>query len=595
TSSSFESVPIADATWNGRLPYDRTFNGGTTDVFVLKMTSGLTFSQTDGVTFSTLFGGNREEETTSMWLDADGRIYIGGNTTSTNMPTSGSVYSTPLGQQDGFVAQIADNGTQVLGCTYIGGSGNDIVRKVRPSNRTSAFLVSGSTSSSDFPTEGFGVTTERFGLTDGFVTMMNFASLTVSTLLTGLESDTVVDAVLDFRGDILIAANSTSTNLFKHDSAYAGYSGASDGYLTKFAPGSLEIVTPKGGEVYCVGASRPLAWDASGVTDTTKFRIEYSLEGSGKWSELVKSVGGRSYLWKIPANTPAGSYILRISTVNGHVSTLTTPFTIDVAPTITKQPTSTVVCQGARLSLSVTSSSVASKYQWRKDGVNIQGATSATLTVDTAAASSAGRYDCVITGECPPAITTQPATVTVTQRPAVTTQPVSQTVDEGKPLSLSVVATGVGLSYQWKRDGASINGATTPTLSVGNATKADEGSYVCEVAGSCGSVSTQAAIVKVNSGTSVLEVESVAGRMTVVGPQPAVDAVTIGLQLVRPQDLTARFFDAQGRVLTALSLGLINAGDHITTLSVAGFSEGVVMLEVSSETARWMLPVVIRR
>ncbi len=595
TSSSFESVPIADATWNGRLPYDRTFNGGTTDVFVLKMTSGLTFSQTDGVTFSTLFGGNREEETTSMWLDADGRIYIGGNTTSTNMPTSGSVYSTPLGQQDGFVAQIADNGTQVLGCTYIGGSGNDIVRKVRPSNRTSAFLVSGSTSSSDFPTEGFGVTTERFGLTDGFVTMMNFASLTVSTLLTGLESDTVVDAVLDFRGDILIAANSTSTNLFKHDSAYAGYSGASDGYLTKFAPGSLEIVTPKGGEVYCVGASRPLAWDASGVTDTTKFRIEYSLEGSGKWSELVKSVGGRSYLWKIPANIPAGSYILRISTVNGHVSTLTTPFTIDVAPTITKQPTSTVVCQGARLSLSVTSSSVASKYQWRKDGVNIQGATSATLTVDTAAASSAGRYDCVITGECPPAITTQPATVTVTQRPAVTTQPVSQTVDEGKPLSLSVVATGVGLSYQWKRDGASINGATTPTLSIGSATKADEGSYVCEVAGSCGSVSTQAAIVKVNSGTSVLEVESVAGRMTVVGPQPAVDAVTIGLQLVRPQDLTARFFDAQGRVLTALSLGLINAGDHITTLSVAGFSEGVVMLEVSSETARWMLPVVIRR
>jgi hypothetical protein len=595
TSTSFESVPIADPTWNGRLPYDRTFNGGTTDAFVVKMTSGLTFSQTDGVTFSTLFGGNREDEPVSLWLDADGRIFIGGNTTSTNMPTSGSVYSTPLGQQDGFVAQIADNGTQVLGCTYIGGSGNDIVRKVRPSNRTSAFLVSGSTSSSDFSTEGFGVTTERFGLTDGFVTMMNFASLTVSTLLTGLESDTVVDAVLDFRGDILIAANSTSTNLFKHDSAYAGYSGASDGYLTKFAPGSLEIVTPKGGEVYCVGASRPLAWDASGVTDTTKFRIEYSLEGSGKWSELVKSVGGRSYLWKIPANTPAGSYILRISTVNGHVSTLTTPFTIDVAPTITKQPTSTVVCQGARLSLSVTSSSVASKYQWRKDGVNIQGATSETLTVDTAAASSAGRYDCVITGECPPAITTQPATVTVTPRPAVTTQPVSQTVDEGKPLSLSVVAAGVGLSYQWKRDGSSINGATNPTLSISSATKADGGSYVCEVAGSCGSVSTQAAVVKVNSGTSVQEVESAAGRMTVIGPQPATDAVMIGLQLDRPQELTARLFDAQGRALATLPLGLFLAGDHVATLSVAYLSEGVVMLEVSSEISRWVLPVVIRR
>jgi hypothetical protein len=505
------------------------------------------------------------------------------------------VYSTSLGQQDGFVSQIADNGTQVLGCTYIGGSGNDIVRKVRPSNRTSAFLVSGSTSSSDFPTEGFGVTTERFGLTDGFVAMMNFATLTVSTLLTGLETDTVVDAMLDFRGDIVIAANSTSANLFRHDSAYAGYSGASDGYLTKYAPGSLEIVTPKGGEVYCVGVSKPLAWDASGVTDTTKFRIEYSLEGSGKWSELVKSTGGRSYLWKVPTNVPAGSYILRISTVNGHVSTLTTPFTIDVAPTITKQPASTIVCQGARLSLSVTSSSIASKFQWRKDGVNVPGAINATFTLDTATSATAGRYDCVVTGECPPAITSQPATVSITARPSVTTQPVSQNIDEGKSLSLSVSAVGVGLTYQWKKDGSSITGATTSTLSIASATKSDEGSYVCEVAGSCGSVSTQAAVVKVNSGTSVQEVESAAGRMTVIGPQPATDAVTIGLQLDRPQELTARLFDAQGRALATLPLGLFLAGDHVATLSVADLSEGVVMLEVSSEISRWVLPVVIRR
>ncbi|MBU3698574.1 MAG: hypothetical protein FGM33_00995 [Candidatus Kapabacteria bacterium] len=594
TSTSFEAVPIADATWTGRLPYDRTYNGGTSDVFVVKMSSGLTFSQTDGITFATLFGGSADEETVAMWLDSDGKIFIGGNTRSNNLPTSASVFSQAPGRLDGFVAQVADNGTQVISCTYIGGSGDDLVRNVRPSGRTSAFLISGTTTSSDFPTEGFGATAERFGLTDGFYTMMNFGAVTVSTLLTGLESDTVVDAILDFRGDALLAANSTSANLRTHDSAYASYSGASDGYLTKYTPGSLEIVTPKGGEVYCIGSSKPLAWDASGVADTTKFRIEYSVEGSGKWADVIRSTGGRSYLWKIPPSVVAGSYVLRISTVNGHVSILTTPFMIDAPPSITRQPASTSVCQGAKLTLSVASSSVAAKYQWRKDGVNITGANTATFTADTASTGAAGKYDCVISGECPPAVTSQPATVTIQPRPTITTQPTPQTVDEGKPVTLTVVATGPALTYQWKRDGMTIVGASSASYTVPAASKADEGSYACEVSGQCGSITSQSVVVKVNAGTSVDDSEISGIGLRLLGPQPASDVVMIAADLPTSLDLNVRFLDARGSILSTKSLGMAPPGQQTFTLDVSTLPRGLVMIEVSSGFTRSVLPVIIR-
>lgn len=595
TSSSFEAIPVAHATWSGRAPYDRTFNGGTTDAFVVKMSSGLTFSQTDGTTFATLLGGNKEEEPITMWLDSDGKIMIGGNTTSTNLPTSGSVYPTALGKQDGFVVQMADNGTQVLNCTYFGGNGDDVVRNVRPSGRTSAFLIAGATNSMDFPIEGVGAMTERFGVTDGFFTMMNFASVSQSSLLTGLEADTVVDYILDFRGDALLAANTTSGNLRTHDSAYSQRVGGSDGYLTKFSPGILEIVTPKGGEVYCIGASKPLSWDASGVSDTTKFRIEYSLEGSGKWADVVKSIGGRSYLWKIPSNAAAGSYRIRISTVNGHVSELTTPFMIDIAPTITKQPTAATVCEGATLTLSVTSSSVAAKYQWRKDGVNITGATSPTYSADNATAAMAGRYECVITGECPPAVTSQPATVAISSKPVITMQPAGQTVDEGKSVTLTVAATGPGLTYQWMKDGAKITTATTASLTIAAATKTDEGSYNCDVTGACGTTSSSPAVLRVNGGTSVNDLDGQKFAMRLIGPQPATDVVVFAGTSLNESTGRLSIIDMLGTTVKTVECQFVSAQEANHIVDIHDLAAGVYVAEFSFADKRTTISFTVRR
>lgn len=67
--------------------------------------------------------------------------------------------------------------------------------------------------------------------------------------------------------------------------------------------------------------------------------------------------------------------------------------------------------------------------------------------------------------------------------PAV--EPARQAVCAGASLDLTVPLFESGASYQWMKDGAAIDGATTPTLTLRDFEPADAGYYECEVASAC--------------------------------------------------------------------------------------------------------------
>lgn len=73
---------------------------------------------------------------------------------------------------------------------------------------------------------------------------------------------------------------------------------------------------------------------------------------------------------------------------------------------------------------------------------------------------------------------------------SITTQPTNQTVCAGTPTRLTVAATGVGLTFQWFRNGVSIPGATDDTLTISNASNADSGSYFVNVINTCGTITS---------------------------------------------------------------------------------------------------------
>jgi outer membrane protein assembly factor BamB/subtilisin family serine protease len=78
------------------------------------------------------------------------------------------------------------------------------------------------------------------------------------------------------------------------------------------------------------------------------------------------------------------------------------------------------------------------------------------------------------------------------------TVPVAQLVQPGEKLTLRVEASGAGpLTYQWKKDGVTITGATSATYTVAAATAADAGSYTVTITGPSGSVTTDPVSVRV--------------------------------------------------------------------------------------------------
>lgn len=87
--------------------------------------------------------------------------------------------------------------------------------------------------------------------------------------------------------------------------------------------------------------------------------------------------------------------------------------------------------------------------------------------------------------------------------PTITTQPLSQTVSVGGNVTLTVIATGASLRYQWKHDGAVLNGRTAASLDLAVVTAADAGAYVVEVSNASGSVTSQAALITVSAGSPV--------------------------------------------------------------------------------------------
>jgi hypothetical protein len=130
-------------------------------------------------------------------------------------------------------------------------------------------------------------------------------------------------------------------------------------------------------------------------------------------------------------------------------------------------------------------------YQWRTNGIAINGATSSTYAKTPADTIDSGDYDCVVSNPYG-SVTSAVASVTVSAAtaPSILTGPAGHTLYPGGTINLSVVAVGGGLTYQWSKGGANISGATGSSYSVTTAATAaaatNTGSYSVLITNSIG-------------------------------------------------------------------------------------------------------------
>jgi len=168
---------------------------------------------------------------------------------------------------------------------------------------------------------------------------------------------------------------------------------------------------------------------------------------------------------------------------------------------IVTEPADVTVTAGATATFSVVAKGKQPQYQWRRNGSDIANATSASHTTAATVAGDSGAVYSVIVTSGARTLTSRNAVLTVQVPPAISTQPTSISVQEGQTATFSVVATGSGtLSYQWRRNGTNVSGASASSYTTPAAVLADSGAqFSVVVSSSAGSVTSNAATLTVTA------------------------------------------------------------------------------------------------
>ena len=233
-------------------------------------------------------------------------------------------------------------------------------------------------------------------------------------------------------------------------------------------------------------------------------------------NNFINGATSSTYTILNAGNGNLGNYTVVVTNALGAVTSQVATLTFLTPVSITTQPTSLTVTQGIAATFRVIAAGSAPLgYQWRFAALglgetNIPGATSATFTLNGPQASNAGDYRVVVSNPVS-ALTSQVATLTVLVPPAISQQPQGRTVQSGSNVTFSVTATGASLSYQWRKNGTAIPGATGSSFTIIGAQAADAGSYTVVVSNAIGSTTSAAAVFRVLVPPQSLNIAMAAG------------------------------------------------------------------------------------
>ena len=167
---------------------------------------------------------------------------------------------------------------------------------------------------------------------------------------------------------------------------------------------------------------------------------------------------------------------------------------------ITAQPQAAPAFAGQQLTLSVMATgSPTLTYQWKRNGTNIAGAIGSTYTTAplAVAGDNGSTYQVTVTNPVGSvASTVVTLTVSPAVAPAITGEPQNVSVPVNEQAVFTVTATGTApLTYQWQKNGASIQGANASVFTIASVQSTDAGSYTVAVSNAASTVTSGPAAV----------------------------------------------------------------------------------------------------
>jgi hypothetical protein len=568
----------------GQNPFDIEYSGGATDGVITKFNASLE------LIFSTYFGGNGADVINAVACDANDDVHAVGTTKSTDLPTPDGSHLSYNGMSDAFHAVITKDGLRQNFGMYLGGSGDDEGLAALMDRNGNVYMC-GTTTSPDLTPIGAGSSSICVGGKDGFLAKVKDISVTFTSLFGWTGDDVPTCLTVDAKGDVFVGGHTTST-LPTSVMKGAGPSVQAEGMealAAKYAFGTISVNAPSAGTVLCGGQQAIVTWLAQDMQVNEKYSVDVSGDNGKTWTEVVKDLQVRTTTWNVSQVAPdSGKWQFRVRSSRGHAA-LSATYVGGVVPQIAQQPADTWICPNGSKDLSVVTSGEGVTYQWYKDGLPISGATSSTYKITSATAANAGTYHVVLTNSCGSQNTAN-AKVTVAPAPVIKQQPSSATnVSVGAKVTLSVVAEGPNLTYQWKHDVTPIPAplGTQSTLVIDAAMGIHEGSYTCVVGSDCGSTTTEEVFIVL---TSVSEEGGLPLANVSIAPQPATENITISM--IDGSTFTGvTIRDMHGRIVAEHTFAELTS----TSIPLSSIAVGVYAIEVRTSSGTRTGSILIQR
>ena len=486
---------------------DKTENRvGNSDYWVIKTdASGNIIWQND-------IGGLMFDNVYSAYETADGGYILGGTSTS---GISGDKTAGNYGVVDYWIVKLNNAGTVIWDKT-IGGTLNDYLYAVIPTADGGSIACGMSES---------GLTGNKTDNTNGLydywvVKLDNSGNITWQNSIGGTGNDYAFVNAIDQTSDGGYAIAGYSQSLISGDKTEAN-TGSWDYWILKInSTGSILWQTVLG------GVSGDYANAISATTDGGFIvgGFSYSSAGGDKDEDAI----GDADFWIIRLAGDCVPAEEICNDIDDDCDGIIDDNNLDIDITVYS---GTTFCQGGSVTMEAFHNGTS--LQWKKNGANIPGATSALYT-----ANKAGVYTCVTTGLC----STEESigtTVTVNKNPkAVITAGGPTTFCAGGSVTLSVTPVAGGM-YQWFQGASAIAGETGL-----NYVATTSGNFKCRVtkaATGCVKMSTP---IPVN--VTCKEGEFVENNMQVY-PNPASTVITISTQ--NNNEKTIHLIDALGSVI----------------------------------------------
>ena len=225
------------------------------------------------LSYSTYFGGTAADTAWKIALDTNGFVYVAGNSLSSKLAKVGTFQTNYAGGAylgDAFVAKFSNDGSNLVYCTYLGGSLDDYAFGLAVDNAGDVFLT-GTTVSPDFPTNnalypkilGYGNHSSGNGIIynpNAFVAELNTngSQLIYSTYLGGSGNvalgtgDIGTGIAVDLSGNAYVTGFTSSTNfpatnslvykLSSTNHTFNHLAGFYNAFLAKIGPGGTNLL-----------------------------------------------------------------------------------------------------------------------------------------------------------------------------------------------------------------------------------------------------------------------------------------------------------------------------------------------------------------